>query len=138
MQTEPGVPSRREETSTLLRIGLPLTAAYVAEMGMFITDMMIVGRLGSGTGGCDQDKCDQMHCEADLSSHVGGICLEVSYNDKFFYPSVSEYCEEKRGQNDDEYQLGTTLPCEPNCDVHNCCVLRCLEEDYLTIKTTRS
>lgn len=47
MQTEPSVPSRREETSTLLRIGMPLTAAYVAEMGMFITDMIIVGRLGS-------------------------------------------------------------------------------------------
>ena len=43
----PPVPSRREETATLFRIGLPLTAAYVAEMGMFITDMIIVGRLGS-------------------------------------------------------------------------------------------
>jgi MATE family multidrug resistance protein len=40
-------PTRREETSTLLRIGLPLTAAYLAEMGMFITDMIMVGRLGS-------------------------------------------------------------------------------------------
>jgi len=40
-------PSRLEETSTLLRIGLPLTVAYLAEMGMFITDMIMVGRLGS-------------------------------------------------------------------------------------------
>lgn len=31
----------------LLHIALPLTAAYLAEMGMVITDMVIVGRLGS-------------------------------------------------------------------------------------------
>lgn len=31
----------------LFRIGMPLTAAYFAEIGMFITDMVIVGRLGS-------------------------------------------------------------------------------------------
>ena len=37
----------RAETRTILGIGLPLTAAYVAEMGMVITDMIIVGRLGS-------------------------------------------------------------------------------------------
>jgi MATE family multidrug resistance protein len=37
----------REETRTILGISLPLTAAYVAEMGMVITDMIIVGRLGS-------------------------------------------------------------------------------------------
>ena len=37
----------RTETRTILGIGLPLTAAYVAEMGMVITDMIIVGRLGS-------------------------------------------------------------------------------------------
>jgi MATE family multidrug resistance protein len=41
------MPTRREETATILRLGLPLTAAYVAEMGMVITDMIIVGRLGS-------------------------------------------------------------------------------------------
>ncbi|MEM8493090.1 MAG: MATE family efflux transporter [Pseudomonadota bacterium] len=34
------------EGKTLLNIALPLTAAYVAEMGMVITDMIIVGRLG--------------------------------------------------------------------------------------------
>ena len=39
LQPTADIPSRREETTTLLRIGLPLTAAYVAEMGMFITDM---------------------------------------------------------------------------------------------------
>jgi len=38
---------RREETATILGNSLPLTAAYVAEMGMVITDMIIVGRLGS-------------------------------------------------------------------------------------------
>jgi MATE family multidrug resistance protein len=37
----------RGEARALLRIGLPLTAAYIAEMGMVITDMVIVGRLGS-------------------------------------------------------------------------------------------
>ena len=41
------LPSRQQETSTILRISLPLTAAYMAEMGMVITDMIIVGRLGS-------------------------------------------------------------------------------------------
>ena len=35
------------ETRTTLHIAVPLTAAYVAEMGMVITDMVIVGRLGS-------------------------------------------------------------------------------------------
>lgn len=40
-------PTRNQETRTILAIGLPLMAAYVAEMGMMITDMIIVGRLGS-------------------------------------------------------------------------------------------
>jgi MATE family multidrug resistance protein len=47
LQANPEIPTRREETTTLFQIGMPLTAAYVAEMGMFITDMIIVGRLGS-------------------------------------------------------------------------------------------
>jgi MATE family multidrug resistance protein len=41
------IPSARRETGTIIGISLPLTAAYVAEMGMVITDMIIVGRLGS-------------------------------------------------------------------------------------------
>ena len=41
------IPTQREETKTILGIGLPLTAAWVAEMAMFITDMIMVGRLGS-------------------------------------------------------------------------------------------
>ena len=40
-------PTRDRETRTILAISLPLIAAYVAEMGMMITDMIIVGRLGS-------------------------------------------------------------------------------------------
>ncbi len=40
-------PTRNQETRTILAISLPLMAAYVAEMGMMITDMIIVGRLGS-------------------------------------------------------------------------------------------
>jgi MATE family multidrug resistance protein len=40
-------PTRRQETCTILAISVPLMAAYVAEMGMMITDMIIVGRLGS-------------------------------------------------------------------------------------------
>lgn len=40
-------PTWQQETRTILGISLPLTAAYVAEMGMVITDMIIVGRLGS-------------------------------------------------------------------------------------------
>jgi MATE family multidrug resistance protein len=47
LQAKSTIPTRREETTTLIRIGAPLTAAYVAEMGMFITDMIIVGQLGS-------------------------------------------------------------------------------------------
>jgi len=42
-----GTPSGRQEAATIIGISLPLTAAYVAEMGMVITDMIIVGRLGS-------------------------------------------------------------------------------------------
>jgi MATE family multidrug resistance protein len=45
--THPAFPTRREETATIIRISLPLTAAYIAEMVMVITDMIIVGRLGS-------------------------------------------------------------------------------------------
>jgi len=41
------VPSRRLETRTILAISVPLMAAYLAEMGMMITDMIIVGRLGA-------------------------------------------------------------------------------------------
>jgi len=37
----------RRERRRITRIALPLTAAYVAEMAMVITDMIIVGRLGS-------------------------------------------------------------------------------------------
>ncbi len=40
-------PTRHQETRTILAISMPLMAAYVAEMGMMITDMIIVGRLGS-------------------------------------------------------------------------------------------
>lgn len=41
------IATRRQETRTILAISLPLMAAYIAEMGMMITDMIIVGRLGS-------------------------------------------------------------------------------------------
>jgi MATE family multidrug resistance protein len=41
------IPTSREETRTVLAISIPLVAAYLAEMGMMITDMIIVGRLGS-------------------------------------------------------------------------------------------
>lgn len=38
---------RSGEARTILHIAIPLTAAYIAEMGMVITDMVIVGRLGN-------------------------------------------------------------------------------------------
>lgn len=41
------VPTRKQETASILGIAVPLTTAYLAEMGMVITDMVIVGRLGS-------------------------------------------------------------------------------------------
>ncbi len=47
MTTLRAIPDRQQETRTILKISLPLTAAYMAEMGMVITDMIIVGRLGS-------------------------------------------------------------------------------------------
>lgn len=37
----------RREMRTLIGISVPLMTAYLAEMGMMITDMIIVGRLGS-------------------------------------------------------------------------------------------
>ena len=37
----------KREVRTLFGISVPLVAAYLAEMGMMITDMIIVGRLGS-------------------------------------------------------------------------------------------
>jgi MATE family multidrug resistance protein len=41
------IPARSLETRTILSISMPLLAAYLAEMGMLITDMIIVGHLGS-------------------------------------------------------------------------------------------
>lgn len=40
-------PTLSLETRTILSISMPLLAAYLAEMGMLITDMIIVGHLGS-------------------------------------------------------------------------------------------
>jgi MATE family multidrug resistance protein len=40
------LPSRRAESALLLRIALPLVAAYLAELAMFITTRIVVGRLG--------------------------------------------------------------------------------------------
>jgi len=40
------VPTRRAETDLLLRIALPLVAAYLAEFAMFVTTKIVVGRLG--------------------------------------------------------------------------------------------
>jgi MATE family multidrug resistance protein len=40
------VPTRGGETALLLRIALPLIAAYLAEFAMFITTKIVVGRLG--------------------------------------------------------------------------------------------
>ncbi len=37
---------RASETALLLRIGLPLIAAYLAEFAMFVTTKIVVGRLG--------------------------------------------------------------------------------------------
>ena len=47
VQTQRDNQDWRDETRTILGISVPLTAAFVAEMGMVITDMIIVGRLGS-------------------------------------------------------------------------------------------
>ncbi len=41
-----GVPTRLTETALLLKIALPLIAAYLAEFAMFITTKIVVGRLG--------------------------------------------------------------------------------------------
>lgn len=40
------IPSRRQEASLLLKIALPLIAAYLAELAMFNTTRIIVGQLG--------------------------------------------------------------------------------------------
>jgi MATE family multidrug resistance protein len=40
------VPTRPAETALLLRIALPLVAAYLAELAMFVTTKIVVGRLG--------------------------------------------------------------------------------------------
>ena len=42
-----GTTALRQEARTVFAISVPLMAAYLAEMGMMITDMIIVGRLGS-------------------------------------------------------------------------------------------
>lgn len=47
MSSEYNVPPRRREMRTIIAISFPLMMAYLAEMGMVITDMIIVGRLGS-------------------------------------------------------------------------------------------
>ena len=40
------VPTRGAESTMLLRIALPLVAAYLAEFAMFVTTKIVVGRLG--------------------------------------------------------------------------------------------
>ena len=40
------MPTRRAETALLLKIALPLIAAYLAELAMLITTKVVVGRLG--------------------------------------------------------------------------------------------
>jgi MATE family multidrug resistance protein len=47
MHSTKHLPPRSHEARTILSISLPLVAAYLAEMGMLITDMIIVGHLGS-------------------------------------------------------------------------------------------
>lgn len=47
MSSVDGKPALQREARTLFAISVPLMAAYLAEMGMMITDMIIVGRLGS-------------------------------------------------------------------------------------------
>ncbi|MDH4049215.1 MAG: MATE family efflux transporter [Gammaproteobacteria bacterium] len=47
MSSRSEIPSVTTETRTILNISIPLLAAYLAEMGMLITDMIIVGHLGS-------------------------------------------------------------------------------------------
>lgn len=45
-QRVPFVPKVGEEVNILLKIAIPLIAAYLAEMAMFITTKIVVGRLG--------------------------------------------------------------------------------------------
>lgn len=49
MDSSPSIwmPTRAQERRSILAISGPLIGAYLAEMGMVITDMIIVGRLGS-------------------------------------------------------------------------------------------
>ena len=47
MNPSGSTPTWQDETRTILGLSVPLTAAFVAEMGLVITDMIIVGRLGS-------------------------------------------------------------------------------------------
>ena len=47
LEAGPGdAPTRRAETTMLLKIALPLTAAYLAEYAMFVITKIVVGRLG--------------------------------------------------------------------------------------------
>ena len=41
------IPKRKDEIKILFSIATPLTAAWIAEMAMFITDMIMVGKIGS-------------------------------------------------------------------------------------------
>ena len=47
MEARPDNVAVHREVRTLFAISMPLVVAYLAEMGMMITDMIIVGRLGS-------------------------------------------------------------------------------------------
>jgi multidrug resistance protein, MATE family len=47
LEARPGNVTMHREVRTLFAISMPLVVAYLAEMGMMITDMIIVGRLGS-------------------------------------------------------------------------------------------
>jgi multidrug resistance protein, MATE family len=45
-QVVPAVPAKKQEVRMLMIIAIPLVAAYLAEMAMFITTNIVVGRLG--------------------------------------------------------------------------------------------
>ncbi len=55
--------SRNEEVAALLKIALPLIAAYLAELAIFLTTKAIVGRLG--------------YEELAAVGLAGHLCLEV-------------------------------------------------------------
>lgn len=83
---------------------------------------------------CDQDDCDFKNCMNQLSAaNTGSLCLESSFDEKYYFGSISDYCDSKVKLGNTTYTVGTevTFVESQTEGDKNCCTARCATETYL-------